>query len=52
MPARQAAEVVYHERHPTVPASSAQETVALMIAAVARDHPAWLWKGVGTVRPH
>ena len=23
---------------------------ALMISAVARDHPAWLWKGVGAVR--
>jgi hypothetical protein len=30
--------------------NGAQETATLMIAAVARDHPAWFWKGVGAVR--
>ena len=50
LPARNAAEVVYVELHPTVPPDEAQRTVALMISAVARDHPAWLWKGVGAVR--
>jgi hypothetical protein len=28
----------------------AQRTVVLMISAVARDHPASLWKRVGAVR--
>ncbi len=49
-PARNAAEAVYAERHPTVPADEAQRTVALMISAVARVHPTRLWKGVGAVR--
>ena len=48
--ARHAAEAAYHERHPAVPEREAQHAVALMISAVARDHPAWLWKGVGAVR--
>ena len=47
---RNAAERAYPERHPTVAAPEAQRAVALMIAAVARDHPAWFWKGVGAVR--
>jgi len=33
-----------------MPADEAQRTVGLMISAVARDHPAWLWKGVGAVK--
>jgi hypothetical protein len=49
LPARYAAEAAYAERHPTTPADEAQRTVALMISAVARDHPKWLWKGVGAV---
>ncbi|HXP73686.1 MAG TPA: hypothetical protein VN823_06020 [Stellaceae bacterium] len=49
LPARNAAELAYLERHPTTPAHEAQRTVALMISAVARDHPAWLWRGVGAV---
>jgi hypothetical protein len=36
--------------HPTMPEREAQQTVALMISAVARDHPAWLWRGVGAAR--
>ena len=47
--ARRAAERAYQERHPATPEQEAQHTVALMIAAVARDHPAWLWKSVGAV---
>ena len=50
LPARNAAEAAYAERHPTMPADEAQRTVGLMISAVARDHPAWLWKGVGAVK--
>ena len=49
LPARDAAERAYLERHPTAPADEAQRTVGLMISAVARDHPAWLWQGVGAV---
>jgi hypothetical protein len=48
--ARDAAEAVYRERHPNATEAEAQQTVALMIAAVARDHPSWLWNGVGAVR--
>jgi hypothetical protein len=44
LPARQAAEAAYLERHPGGIPADAQQTVALMISAVARDHPAWLWK--------
>jgi hypothetical protein len=47
---RNAAEAAYRERHPSTPDREAQETVALMISAVAQDHPQWLWKGVGAVR--
>ena len=47
LPARRSAEAAYAERHPTAPADEAQRTVALML--VARDRPAWLWKGVGPV---
>jgi hypothetical protein len=47
LPARRGAEAVYHERHPSAPETEAQHTVPLMISAVARDHPTWLWKGVG-----
>ena len=50
LPARNAAEAAYLEQHPTAVSEEAQRTVALMISAVARDHPAWLWKGVGAVR--
>jgi len=50
LPARDAAERAYIERHPTAAAYDAQRTVALMISAVARDHPAWIWKGVGAAR--
>ena len=50
LPARNAAEAAYSERHPTAPTDDVQRTVGLMISAVARDHPAWLWKGVGAVR--
>ena len=50
LPARKAAEAAHQERHPTTPDREAQQTVALMISAVARDHPAWLWKGVGALR--
>ena len=50
LPARQAAETAYLERHPTTPGPDAQHAVALMISAVARDHPAWLWKGVSAAR--
>ena len=50
LPARQAAEAAFSERHPSAPEGKAQQTVALMISAVARDHPTWLWKGVGAVR--
>ena len=39
----------YAERRLTVPREEVQRTVALMISAVARDQPAWLWKGVGAV---
>ncbi len=46
LPARNAAEATYRERHPNEDPARAQQTVAHMIAAVARDHPAWLWKGV------
>jgi hypothetical protein len=49
LPARHAAERAYIERHPMAPADDAQRTVAVMIAALARDHPARLWKGVGAV---
>jgi hypothetical protein len=49
MPARHAAEAAYRERHPTLPEHEAQHTVALTISAVARDHPQWLWKGVGAI---
>ena len=49
LPARNAAEAVYCDRHPTVAPDEAQRTVALMISAVARDHLAWLWKGVGAM---
>ena len=49
--ARNAAERTYLERHPTVAVPEVQRAVALMISAVARDHPVWLWKGVGSVRP-
>jgi hypothetical protein len=48
--ARGAAEAAYSERHPTAPDDEARRTVALMISAVARDHPSWLWRGVGAVR--
>jgi hypothetical protein len=44
-----AAEAAYRERHPNLPEHEAQHTVGLMISAVARDHPAWLWKGVGAI---
>ena len=47
--ARNAAEAAYRERHPSVPESEAQQAVTLMIAAVAREHPTWLWSGVGGV---
>jgi hypothetical protein len=50
LPARHAAERAYLERHATASVDEAQHTVALMISAVARDHPAWLWKGGGAVR--
>ncbi len=50
LPARNTAEAAYLERHPGAIPAEAQQMVALMISAVARDHPAWLWKGVGTVR--
>jgi hypothetical protein len=50
LPARNAAELTYLERHPTAPADVAQRTVALMLSAVARDHPVWFWNGVGAVR--
>ena len=49
LPARQSAEAAYRERHPSTIPADAQQAVALMISAVARDHPAWLWKGVGAV---
>jgi len=49
LPARNAAEAAYGKRHPTVTADEAHRTVALVIAAVARDHPAPLGKGVGAV---
>jgi hypothetical protein len=45
----EAAEAAFHERHPTRSESEAQRTVALMISAVARDHPTWRWKRVGAV---
>jgi len=48
--ARNAAEAVYLERHPNVPVMDAQQAVAAMISAVAREHPNWLWSGVGAVR--
>ena len=46
LPARMAAEPAYQERHPITPEREAQDTVALIIAAVARDHPTWFWRGV------
>jgi len=48
--ARAAAEAAFSERHPTTPEREAQHAVSLMISAVARDHPAWLWKGVAAIR--
>ena len=51
LPARDAAETVYRGRHPNATDAEAQRTVALMIAAVARDHPKWFWNGVGAVKP-
>ena len=48
--ARNAAEAVYTERHPTTPLDDVQRAVGLMISAVARDHPQWLWRGVGAAR--
>lgn len=48
----EAAARAYLERHPTVLEQEATHAVIQMIAAVARDHPAWLWKGVGAVRRH
>ena len=48
--ARQAAEAAFSERHPSTPESEAQHAVALMFSVVARDHPAWFWKGVGAVK--
>ena len=51
LPARRAAQAAYRERHPRITVAEARETVALMIAAVARDHPTWLWNGVGAVKP-
>jgi|GEM_PF-5583618 hypothetical protein len=50
LPARNAAEAAYLERYPATAPAEAQRTVALMIAAVARDHPQWFWRGVGAVR--
>jgi hypothetical protein len=38
---------VYLERHPNATPVDTQRTVAAMISAVARDHPTWLWSGVG-----
>ena len=48
--ARQAAEAVYQERHPASAGPEAQHMVALMISAVASDHPAWFWNGISAVR--
>jgi len=39
LPARQAAETAFSERHPTTPEKEAQHAVALMISTIARDHP-------------
>jgi len=48
LPARNAAEAAYYlGRHPSTPRTDAQHTVALTIAAGARDDPEWLWKGAG-----
>ena len=51
LPARNAAEAVYQERHPNVPAMDAQQVVSLMISVIAREHPKWLWSGVGAAKP-
>jgi hypothetical protein len=34
----------------TAPADDVQRSGSLMISAVARDHPQWLWQGVGAAR--
>ena len=49
LPARRDAQAAYRDRHPNVTDAEARDTVTLMIAAVARDHPRWLWDGVGAV---
>jgi len=46
LPARNAAEAAYLERHPSATEVDTQRTVAAIIAAVARDHPKWFWSGV------
>ena len=50
LPARIAAEAAYRELHPDVPERQASETVANMIASVAREHTEWFWRGVGEGR--
>jgi hypothetical protein len=42
-----AAEAAYRELHPDVPERWVSETVGRMIASVAREHPAWFWRGIG-----
>ena len=49
--ARDAASAAYREWHPNATDAETQRIVAVMIAAVARDFPRWLWDGVGAVKP-
>ncbi len=50
LPAREAAQDVFDAMHPDLDTIEASRTVAQIIAAVARDHTAWFWKGVGEGR--
>jgi hypothetical protein len=49
--ARTAAERAYLERHPSATIVDTQRTVAVMLSAVAREHPKWFWSGVGGINP-
>jgi hypothetical protein len=50
LPARMAAEAAYRDLHPDTPERWVSVTVARIIASVAREHPAWFWRGVGEPR--